>query len=426
MWLKAATRKVENALRLFSLLLCSGSFTVSGAETTSPIRATVSLTNFTPNLPIIFLQTTQQIVSEPKVPCLVRMVLPNETSSVSTGLPGLVRIHGATSQMYPKKSFGLTLNAPQSWLGMRESTHWVLMAAFVDRSLMRHKLSYDLFRSLAVTNAPRFASASRFVEVDLNGRYHGAYLLMERVDRTMLQLRRFDSNAPNHSVIYKAEDHVANFDRLGHAGWEQREPDIVTGEYWGPLDRFNRFVSSTKDPEFFDPAKGIAARLDLENAIDFHLLVLLTSNMDGIDKNLMLTRDEPLTNAPVPRFFFVPWDYDATFGRNWNAHRVEPNAWLSNHLLDRLLGEATYRQKFVARWKQLRVREFSVAKIHGMIDENARTLGEATKRNETRWRTLTGPYPDRLGFEEDLAQMKEWISARVKWLDQEIERRTGQ
>ncbi|HEY0548516.1 MAG TPA: hypothetical protein VGF13_02880, partial [Verrucomicrobiae bacterium] len=71
-------------------------FTASGAETNPPIRATASLTNFTPNLPVIFLQTTQQIVSEPKVPCLVRMVLPNDTSSVSTGaLPGLVRIHGA-------------------------------------------------------------------------------------------------------------------------------------------------------------------------------------------------------------------------------------------------------------------------------------------------------------------------------------------
>jgi hypothetical protein len=44
-------------------------------------------------------------------------------------------------------------------------------------------------------------------------------------------------------------------------------------------------------------------------------------------------------------------------------------------------------------------------------------LGEAVQRNETRWRTRTGPYPDRLGFEEDLAQMKEWISERVKWLD---------
>ena len=358
------------------------------------------------------------------MPCGVRMVLPNGSGPGSTGtLTGVVRIHGASSQMYSKKSFGLTLDAPVRWLGMRESAHWVLNAAFVDRSLMRHKLSYDLFRSLSVSNASRFASASRFVEVNLNGKYHGAYLLMERVDRAMFELRRFDSNAPHHAVIYKAVDHAANFDHLGHWGFEQREPDPLTGEYWGPLDRFNRFVSSAKDTEFFDPEKGIPARLDLDNAIDFHLLLLLTSNMDGTDKNLILARDEPLTNAPVPRFFFAPWDYDATFGRNWNALRVEPTAWLSNHLFDRLLSDAAYRKKFVARWRQLRERQFSAENIRHMIDDNARTLGEAAKRNAARWRTSDNRYPDRLTFDEDVAQMKEWVAARVKWLDQEIGRR---
>jgi hypothetical protein len=32
-------------------------------------------------------------------------------------------------------------------------------------------------------------------------------------------------------------------------------------------------------------------------------------------------------------------------------------------------------------------------------------------------------YPDRLSFEEDVAEMKEWTVARLKWLDAEIEQR---
>jgi len=54
----------------------------------------------------------------------------------------------------------------------------------------------------------------------------------------------------------------------------------------------------------------------------------------------------------------------------------------------------------------------------------ARTLGDAARRNAVRWRTPEGPYPDRLTLEEDLAQMKEWIAARLKWLDAEIEGRS--
>ena len=54
-----------------------------------------------------------------------------------------------------------------------------------------------------------------------------------------------------------------------------------------------------------------------------------------------------------------------------------------------------------------------------MIESNARTLGEAARRNALRWPTNRG-YPDRATFQEDIAQMKAWVEARIKWLDQEI------
>jgi spore coat protein CotH len=334
-----------------------------------------------------------------------------------------VRIRGATSQVYEKKSYALTLESPAQWLGMRKSTQWILNAAAVDRSLMRHKLSYDLFRSLSSADRKRYATASRFVEVEVNGRYNGAYLLMERVDRALLDLRSFDPVAPSHACIYKAVDHGANFSQPGHGGYEQQEPEAEATAYWEPLDDFNQFVSRAKDPAFRDPETGVAARLDLDNAIDFQLLVLLTSNTDGITKNFILARDAVLPDAPAPRFFFAPWDYDSTFGRKWDASRSGPDLWLSNRLFDRLHNDAAFRQRFAARWKQLRDREFSVAAIHGLIDENVRTLGDAAQRNAARWRTLDGPYPDRLSFEQDIAQIKEWVAARLQWLDAEITRR---
>jgi hypothetical protein len=394
------------------------------ARSAETSQAGIALSHSEPNLPIIHLEAKEQIVSERKVPCSVRLVLPTGAEPGNTGvLAGVVRIHGASSQMYPKKSFAITLAAPVRWLGMRESAHWVINAAFVDRSLMRHKLSYDLFRALSAGEARRFAAASRFVEVNLNGKYHGAFLLIERVDRALLELRAYDSNATSQACIYKAEDHGADFRHPGHAAYEQREPDPLLLPYWGPLDRFSRFVSSAKTAEFFDPRAGIGSRLDLDNTIDFHLLILLTSNMDGTDKNLILARNASSSDVPQPRFFFAPWDYDATFGRNWNAQRVQPRVWLSNYLFDRLLGDASYRAKLSARWQQLRQKEFSAQTLRQMIDDNVRTLGEAAKRNALRWQTRSRMYPDQLTFEEDTAQMQEWTATRLKWLDEEITRR---
>ncbi len=378
------------------------------------------------NLPVIELQTTKEIGSEEKVPCTVRLVSPEGIKEGnSDALRGQIRFRGASSQAYDKKSFAFKLDESTRWLGLQKDRDWVLNAAFVDCSMMRHKLSYDLFQSLSADGAKRFASSSRFVEVNLNGRYHGVYLLMERVERSLLGLQRYDRNATRHAVIYKAIDHGADFQQLGHAAYEQHEPEPEVLEYWSPLDELNQFVSKAPNGKFFDAKSGIGSRVDVDYAIDFHLLLLLTSNMDGNDKNFVVARDAPTAVVPQPRFFFVPWDYDATFGRNWEGSIVEPQEWLSNHLFDRLLGNATYKQKYASRWRALRKRQFSVENIARMIDDNARTLGAAATRNERRWKGMLAPDSGELTFTEDLKQMKEWGAARTKWLDEEIGRRTG-
>jgi hypothetical protein len=379
-----------------------------------------------PNLPVVFLDAKEPITSEQRVACTVKLVSPKSAGSGETGpLAGVVRIHGATSQRLPKKSYTLSFDAPARLLDLRESGHWILNAAYIDRSLMRHKLSYDLFRSLSTNGAGRFAAASRFVEVHLNGSYNGVYLLMERVDRPLLGLRAYNTNDLNHACIYKAVNHAANFGRPGHAGYEQHSPDPTVQAYWAPLDQFNRFVSTAAETDFRQPQTGIGARLDLGNAIDFHLLLLVTSNGDGVTKNFFLARDGQAEGPCTQRFFFVPWDYDGSFGRNWAGGPYPATAWLSNHLLARLLAMPGYRERFVARWNYLRDHQFSVKTIHAMIEANVRTLGGAARHNFERWPTTDGFYPDRLAFEEDIAQMKSWTDAHLKWLDQEINRTFG-
>jgi len=380
-----------------------------------------------PILPVIELSTSQDISSEAKISCTVRWV-PSPTGVDRTAntnlLNGKVRIHGASSQSYEKKSLALSLDSPTRWLGRISGRQWVLNAAYVDCSLMRHKLSYDLFQSLSSDGVKRHASSSRFVELRLNGQYHGTYLLMERVEGSLLGFTPKGQPSKVPAVLYKAIDHDANFSNPGHSGYEQREPSPEDQEYWGPLDDLNQFVATATDANFANAQSGIGSRLDIDNAIDFHLLVLLTSNMDGFDKNFILARNAVTEAHPVPRFFFVPWDYDATFGRNWEGSPVEPTFWLSNHLFDRLLSHEVFRRKYSDRWQALRRSQFSVETVHRMIDDNARSVATTARRNESRWTPIRGAESGSLAFTEDVAQMKEWVVARTRWLDAEMERQT--
>ena len=387
------------------------------------IVAAENRVNFTnSNLPVLLFNTQDKTITGKPIPCSVQILnKPENTNQYGS----LIRIHGATSQGYPKKSYRIVFNLPVEFFGLKKTHQFVLNAAFIDPSLMRHKLSYDLFLSLSTPQSPRYAAASRFVEVILNREYIGVYLFMERINRQLLNLRKFDSNNFAHSVIYKAVDHAANFAQSGHNGYEQQEPDLSKKQYWQPLDELNKFVSSAKNEDFFNPQTGIASKVDIENAIDFHLLVLLTSNSDGITKNYYLVRNGQEKPPLTEKFFFIPWDYDGSFGRNWDSSHYPHNIWLLNHLFDRLMENKEYRTRFANRWNELRQAQFSEEFIVGLIDDNVQTLGNAIERNRKRWPEARNHYRDHTTFEQDIQLMKSWLKKRLDWLDKEINRRAG-
>ena len=347
-----------DCLRPVLLVIMFGGLVLNLPGQVRSAQPSEAIVDFEPNLPMVFLEAKEPINAEPRVPCNIRMTYPKGAPAGPTGpWSGNVRIHGRLSQGFAKKSFAIGLGESVPLLGMGRHANWLLNASYIDQSLMRHKLAFDLFRSLSTPSVPRLATASRFVEVYFNGGYHGVYLLMERMDKDWLGLPPFRSNEVTHACVYKAIDHGANFASPGNGGYEQKEPDPTLLSYWKPLLDFNRFVSSTSPLAFFAATNGLESRLDVNQAIDFHLLVLLTANWDGITKNFYLARGSK--NDPKGRFFFVPWDYDGTFGRNWDGGRFSGHEWLSNHLFDRLLSNPEYRARYLARWQQLRQREFS-------------------------------------------------------------------
>jgi spore coat protein CotH len=375
------------------------------------------------NLPILRIASEGGISPDAYKPCTAQLTETGQPAAAS--LKGQIKVRGSSSQAYDKKSFALKLDHAAALLDLPKNREWVLNAAFVDCSMMRHKLAYDLFRAMGTPTAPRIAPASRFIEIELNGRYHGLYLLMQPVDDLLVGFAPPKDSDATPAVIYKAVDHAANFGQPGHEGYDQRLPDPVKSPTWTPLDELNKFVSQASDRDFRDPQTGIASRLDLANAIDFHLLVLLTSNLDGITKNYNLARPAAAKGGPAPKFTFVPWDYDATFGRNWDGSRVDAKAWLSNRLFDRLLADPALRPRYAQRWQELRAKTFSADAILAQIDANAATIGDAALRNEKRWKQLDYANPRERTFVNDLAQMKRWVPQRLAWLDADLAQRTA-
>ena len=140
----------------------------------------VSLTSS--NLPIVIISTGgQEIVNEPKIPALMRIVDngPDNRNDITGPFndydgPIGIEIRGSSSTMFEKKSYGVEIwddlnnDTTASILGMPEESDWVFHGPYSDKSLMRNFLAFRLGRELG-----RYASRARCVELVLNNEYRG-------------------------------------------------------------------------------------------------------------------------------------------------------------------------------------------------------------------------------------------------------------
>ncbi len=122
-----------------------------------------------------------------------------------------IRGRGNTSWGFPKKSYKLKLDKKTNLCGMGKNKHWTLIACYWDENFLRNKMSYDLSGIMGLNYA-----SSVWVDVYLNGNYHGVYLLCEhiRVDDTRVDIYDWEGTAEDVAeAIYDA-----NSDKISDDG----------------------------------------------------------------------------------------------------------------------------------------------------------------------------------------------------------------
>jgi len=394
----------------------------------------------TGQIPIITIDTGgQDIINFPKIGCQFQLISAENWYNYHTPpMEGLIEVRGGSSRFSQKKSYSfkfersLVHNIDLDLLDMVQARKWILNSCFLDRSFMRDKISYDLFNQLRDDRHYDFASQTKFVEVFVNGSYNGLYLLTERIDEDSLNLADYSPDDPMHSVVYKSYSSATSwrrfntdldyipFDKLGpYHGYLQKEPNPDNPdhqEFWSPLAYFKEMAIKSPDPYFSQHIEGM---LDTSNAIDLHLLILVTGADDALLNNQYLARD----NQRDSLFFFVPWDYNASFGRNAYSIKTSFARWYSNGLLDRLLLLSPYQQEFKNRWNQVRESVFSYQNIEQMIEENARLIEDAAARNFKKYPIIVGDdwkrdqHIDPYDFNQELDYLKSWAHNRINFLD---------
>lgn len=325
-------------------------------------------------------------------------------------LDGRIHYRGGISAGYPKHSLALKLDERYPLCGLPADKDWILNANYIDKTFMRHKLCYDLFRLMDEegNRAPLCAYATLTVD----GHGQGLYVVMQKMDASTLGIDKGDST----SVIFK-EPPVMYDERIVPQDpdnyYQQTFPKKRKDDRTAQAEAIVAFLQDSPDEVF---RAEVGQWFDLKNIADWQLLLLLSNNADGLRKNFFLYKVGDATPYRV-----APWDYDHSFGRDGDN---EPNMLRDTVdcnravLLRRLWQWPEYRSQVARRWQQLRTEGlFTEATLNRMIADNAAQIEAAVKANELLWPVDNDIYYDANHFDAELDIMREFIGRNIERLD---------
>jgi spore coat protein H len=309
---------------------------------------------------------------------------------------------GSHIRDFAKKSYQISFYRPSKYKGSKQ-VH--VNAEFKDPSMIRNKLSFDFFSDIGC-----LAPQSRHVFLTLNGKAAGVYLEIESVDENFLSRR----NLPDGSIFY-AVDGDANFSLISDLDKETKKSLLLGYERkWGKIeDDYHLqemiFTINTLTREEFE--REISKHLHVDKYLHWVAGVVFTANYDGFVHNYSLYR-----NGETGLFEVIPWDYDATWGRDVNGGLLEADYVPIdgfNTLTARLLDVERFRRQYCKILETIMADQFTV---DYMVPKVENLL------SKIRPYVLVDPYKKQEinEFDNEINVIKEFIEERRIYLKEQL------
>jgi len=350
--------------------------------------------------------TTDQDISSQKTKINLQI---NQNKDI---IQGTIKTRGGYSINFPKKSYEIDLENDISLLGLPEDDDWILNANFIDKTFLRHVVSYELFQDMRTENK---ISKTKYVEILINNQYEGLYVLMQKLDKSTLEIEE----KQRESVIFK-DPHIfresySNIVPQKENNFHQQVfPKLFKSNKNHFIEEIRDFILNSSDSMFNEYIGDV---FDINNIADWHLLLLITNNSDGVLKNFYLYKLDNTTPLRIS-----PWDYDHSFGRdgdnelNINVRKVDLKRSI---LFSRLLSCKWYKNLLKQRWIALNKQNIlSVKGLKNRISNKYSEIDEFIIKNTHKWPTTNNIYYDDNSANDEIKIMFDFIDSRHLELNQ--------
>lgn len=379
------------------------------------------------------------------------------------------RLRGNTTQEYPKKPFAVKLVDKSSVLGMPKHKRWVLLANWMDRTMLRNAVAFEIAHKAedAFSDGLIWNPHGYNVELVINGRHVGNYYLCEqiKIDGDRVNIRDCYEDVLENNSNPAAEDcgYLLEFDdnydevrkfRTSHrylpCMFKDEVPD--NSVY---LNYVKNKVQGIEDNLVNGNYAAAYNDLEINSVIDyFYMQELIMNSEYKHPKSIYMYIDGPgkLTAGPI-------WDFDwQTFALSENVDKLtqkyygqsgdcrgrsewfysDSKVWSSMdfdfvYKKDRpymwyplLFKDENFRTVAQERWAVLYP---VLLTILSKIDELAKQNKLSEKFNSKMWPLI--PYhqanlspsfngDEEMSFDEAIASMKQAYSERLEWMNSSI------
>jgi hypothetical protein len=329
--------------------------------------------------------------------------------------PAVLRVRGASSTLFPKKSFKIEFSKKKSLLGMNKDDDWVLDALFMDKSKVRNLLSCSLWNKINDNQNINNDLRGEFVEVFIDNEYDGLFVLKQKVGKKSVNVSDtgFLAKSVNHmNDNYLTELISPNIKYVGDRCkfvYGNLEMKYCTVE--SLLNFKNKIMSYYVDNEFYT----IDSNFDLTNYLNYYVFISFVSGVDNISKNLYFSMTDSSSEIII-----TPWDLDLTWGLDWantgefhsffDMNLSTNNEWLEKNIISKI-DESTF-SLLKKRYWELRKKVITMDTINNYLDSYEDTLvnSGAAMRDSERWYQYDVEY--------EIEQIREWARRRIQFLDE--------
>ena len=328
-----------------------------------------------------------------------------------------IRGRGNTTWMCDKKPYKLKLDKKADLLGMGKNKHWVLLANFMDATLLRNRIVSYLGSELGLNYTPKMLP----VDVVMNGEYLGSYYLSEQV---------------------RIGENRVDIDELTDE--DNSEPEITGGYLIGmnpyadepELNCFNtdmgvRFMFDTPAFASDDPTDEVGTAeqkayitdylqkvedsiysgeagkyMDLQSAADYWWVQTFSYNYDAYFTDstyLYKPRNDKLYWGPL-------WDFDLSMGRSFSrteGYSIRETPWF-DYLRE---NNADFRQLLIDRWQVLNNIITDIVKDGGVLDNYKAEIRFSWEDNAP---FAENPYSE---FDYEMEMLRSWMTDRQEWIN---------